>query len=212
MPEAHEAAHEAAERVEEDHHESSSRNKRVALLIAVLALFLAFSETLGKSAQTSAISANVEAANLWAFFQAKTIRGTQVKVAADTMAIDAARTTDPALKAAEQKQIDDWRKTAERYESEPSTNEGRKELAGRARDAEERRDHALARYHNFEIASAAFQIGIVLASATVITGILALSYLSGLLGIGGLVFMAIGLVSPHTIETILALFGGGHGH
>jgi len=36
-----------------------ARNKKVALLIAVLALFLAFSETLGKSAQTNAISFNV---------------------------------------------------------------------------------------------------------------------------------------------------------
>ena len=30
------------------------RNKKIALLISVLALFLAFSETLGKSAQTAA--------------------------------------------------------------------------------------------------------------------------------------------------------------
>jgi hypothetical protein len=212
MPEAHEAAHEAAERVEEDHHESSSRNKRVALLIAVLALFLAFSETLGKSAQTSAISFNVQSSDLWAFFQAKTIRATELRIAADTMTVNAVGASDPALKAAQQKQIEDWRKTAERYDSDPASKEGRKELAERAKQTEERRDHALARYHNFEIASAAFQIAIVLASATVITGILALSYLSGLLGIGGLVFMAIGLISPHTIETILALFGGGHGH
>ena len=49
-------------------------NKKVALLIGVLALLLAFSETLGKSAQTGAISYNIEAANLWAFFQAKNIR------------------------------------------------------------------------------------------------------------------------------------------
>jgi hypothetical protein len=44
------------------------RNKQIALLIAVIALFLALSETFGKSAQTSAISDNVEASNLWAFF------------------------------------------------------------------------------------------------------------------------------------------------
>ena len=208
MPEPHEAAHEAAEHVEGHHLEG--QNKKIALLIAVLALFLAFSETLGKSSQTNAISSNVEAANLWAFFQAKTIRATQVRVAADSMAVDAVATADPTLKAVQQKQIEDWRKTSERYESEPSTGEGRKELAARAKHAEERRDYALARYHNFEIASAAFQIAIVLASATVITSIIALSYLSGLLGIGGLVFMAIGLISPHLIETLLGLFGAGH--
>src|SRR6185369_12303417 len=121
-------------------------------------LFLSFSETLGKSSQTDALSYNVEASNLWAFFQAKTIRATQVRASADAMAVDALGTSDPALKAAQLKQIDDWRKTAERYDSEPSTGEGRKQLAERAKHAEERRDYSLARYHNFEIASAAFQI------------------------------------------------------
>ena len=38
--------------------------KKVALLIAVLALILAFAETLAKGAQTTALSANIEAANL----------------------------------------------------------------------------------------------------------------------------------------------------
>ena len=56
-------------------------NKKIALLISVIALFLAFSETLGKSAQTNAISFNVEASNLWAFFQAKTIRMTTMATA-----------------------------------------------------------------------------------------------------------------------------------
>ncbi|MEK7753412.1 MAG: DUF4337 family protein, partial [Acidobacteriota bacterium] len=51
-------------------------NKKIALLIAVLALVLAFSETLGKGAQTAALSHNIEASNLWTFFQAKTIRST----------------------------------------------------------------------------------------------------------------------------------------
>ena len=45
-------------------------SKRVALVIAVLAAALAISETLGKSAQTAALSYNVEASNLWSFFQA----------------------------------------------------------------------------------------------------------------------------------------------
>ncbi len=209
MPEAHEAAQEAAEHSEESHH-LEGRNKRVALLIEILALCLSFPETLGKSSQTNAISYNVEASDLWAFYQAKTIRATQLRVGADTMAIDTIAATDPAQKAAQQKQIEDWRKTADRYDSDPSTNDGRKELMERAKQAEEHRDHALARYHNFEIASAAFQIAIVLASATVITGMIALTYLAGVLGLGGLVFMAIGLHSPHLIHAIMGIFGGGH--
>jgi len=60
-------------------------NKRVALLIALLALVLAFSETLGKSAQTAALTHNIEASNLWSFFQAKTIRMTTLRTAAESM-------------------------------------------------------------------------------------------------------------------------------
>ncbi len=52
----------------------SGRNRRTALIIAVLALCLSISETLGKGAQTEALSANVEASNLWGFYQAKTLR------------------------------------------------------------------------------------------------------------------------------------------
>ena len=50
------------------------------------------------------------------------------------------------------------------------------------------------------MASAAFQIGIVLASATVITGIVLLSYLAGVLALIGIGFMAIGLLAPHAVH------------
>ncbi len=69
------SAHENLEHAEHAEHAAHS-NKKIALLIAVLALFLAFSETLGKSAQTSAITYNVTTNDLWSFFQAKTIRMT----------------------------------------------------------------------------------------------------------------------------------------
>jgi hypothetical protein len=175
-------------------------NRKIALLIAILALFLAFSETLGKSAQTEALTANVEASDLWAFFQAKTIRQTVLKTAAETQAVELAAITDAAAKAAMQKQVDTWNKTVDRYESEPSTNEGRKELTARAQETEEKRDTSMARYHNYELASAAFQIGIVLASAAVITGMMMLAYGAAGLGLIGLAFMALGLFAPHAVH------------
>ena len=64
-----------------------TENKGVALLIAVLALFLAIAETGAKSAQTEALNANVEAANLWSFFQARTIRQTTLRTAAEAAAL-----------------------------------------------------------------------------------------------------------------------------
>lgn len=182
------------------HDHSDPRNKKIALLISVIALFLALSETLAKSAQTDALSSNVEASNLWAFFQAKTIRITTLRTAADTRRIDATAAADPQVKAAMDKQIEGWLRTAGRYEDEPDPPEGRKQLMARAKDAEHRRDTSMARYHHYEIASAAFQIGIVLCSAAVITGMMLLVGIAGALSLIGVGFTAIGLVAPHAVH------------
>jgi hypothetical protein len=220
----HAVQHEVEHQIEHDEHGHGGHkptgietlNKKVALLIAVIALFLAFSETLGKSAQTAALSFNVEASNLWAFYQAKTIRQTSLQAANEVlkferMKIDAG--IPDAIKTALNQRIDTWEKTVARYDSEPREREvrkeinlnppygeGRRELMALALAAEAKRDTALERYHHYEVASAAFQIGIVLASATVITGMIVLSYLAGGLGILGLVFMSIGFFVPHAVH------------
>jgi len=196
--------HETIEKAHQGEH-SEFFNRRIALLIAVLALFLSFSETLGKSAQTEAIDANVKSSDSWTFFQAKDIRRTTLNTAADQTALLAANMADPTAKAAIDKQIEAWRATAARYESDPKTGEGRKELAERARKQEEERELALAKYHHYELASAAFQVGIVLASATVITGIVALAWLGGALGIIGLVLTLFGFFAPYALPLIAVL-------
>ena len=197
MPEAHESL----EHAEHAEHASHS-NRKIALVIAILALFLSLSEMLGKSAQTEAIGENVTASNLWSFFQAKTVRQTVIRTFAEEMKLTAESATDPTTKATMEKQIEAWQKTVARYESEPETQEGRRELSHRAKEAEESRNTFLAKYHAYEIASAAFQIGIVLASAAVITEIVALAWLAGLLGAGGLAIMAIGFFAPHLMHGV----------
>jgi len=193
------SAHESMEQAEQTK-DAAGENRKIALLIAVIALCLALSETLGKGAQTESISKNVEASNLWAFFQAKSIRRTTVQTAAEQSKLSLDTVGDDAAKAAAQKQIDDWQKTAERYRSDPKTGEGQDQLSERAKHAEEERDLAEAKYHHFELASAAFQIGIVLASATIITGIIALSWISGLLTLAGIAFTALGIFAPHLLH------------
>ena len=182
-----------------EHH---TENKKIGLLIAVLALVLAFSETLGKGAQTLALSYNIEASNLWAFFQAKTIRMTTVRTAAEEAELGLAAAVDAQAKAAREKQITAWRKAAERYDSEPDTQEGRKELAARAKTTEQKRDRAFAAYHHYELASAAVQIAIVLASATIITGLMALTWIAIGLGVVGIAFCLIGFLWPTAVHLL----------
>jgi Domain of unknown function (DUF4337) len=196
--------HETIEKAQEGEH-SQYFNRRIALLIAVLALFLSFSETLGKSAQTDAIDANVKSSDTWAFFQAKDIRRITLNTAADQTALLAANVADPTAKAAIDKQMEAWRATAARYESDPKTGEGRKELAERAKEEEAKRDLALAKYHHYELSSAAFQVGIVLSSAAVITGTVALAWFGGALGVLGLMLMLFGFFAPHTLPLIAVM-------
>src|SRR6266700_5603292 len=101
-------AHEHAEHAEHAAHS----NKKIALLIAIIALFLAFSETLGKSANTEAVTLNIKASDTWSFFQAKTIRRTVLQAASEEMKVEVTSTSDAATKAAMTKQIADWEKTA----------------------------------------------------------------------------------------------------
>jgi hypothetical protein len=175
-------------------------HKKIGLLIAVLALVLALSETLGKGAQTEALSLNIEASNLWSFFQAKTVRLTTLKTAAEAAALELVQTTDPKAKGLIESQIAGWRKNAERYDSEPETNEGRKELSARAKVAEQKRDRSLAAYHHYETASGAVQIAIVLASAAIITGLAVFVWVAGALGVAGVAFSLIGFFWPTAVH------------
>jgi ABC-type nickel/cobalt efflux system permease component RcnA len=194
MPEAHEEL----EQAEHTEHAAGS-NKKIALVIAIMALFLAFSETLGKSANTEALNLNIKASDTWAFFQAKNIRRTTLTTAVELKKIDAL-IADEALKPAIAKQVEEWEKTVARYSSDPQTREGLDELFVRAQEAEHERDTALARYHHYEIASATFQIGIVLCSAAVITATIWLAWIASGVAALGIVFMALGLFAPFALH------------
>ena len=190
----HAVQHEAEHAIQHDAAHSgsgvsnvSSTNKKLALVIAVLALFLSLAEGLGKSAQTAALNSQIEASDLWNFFQAKNVRRTSNLIAADQAQLSLPGIADPGQRAATEKQIAKWTETAERYR--------------RAEEAEHHRDEMLAKYHNYEFASSAFQIGIVLASAAVITGLAMPGFLaSGLALLIGLAFTAFGMFAPNLLH------------
>jgi len=205
----HAVQHEVEHHIEHEEHGhggrgkpvGESRSKQIALLISVMALLLALAEMFGKSAQTEGISLNIKASDTWNFFQAKTIRQTSLRTAAQALTAEAAL-SDETRKAALLKQADDWMKTVARYESDPAEKDGRKELRAQAEAYEHARDTQLARYHHYEFASAAYQIAIVLASAAVITGMMALVYGAIGLGVIGLAFMALGFFNPHYLHSL----------
>jgi hypothetical protein len=191
---AHKVTHDAAH---EEPHEGKSGVKLIGLLISVLALLLAVSEMLGKSAQTNALGLNIEASDTWSFFQAKSIRQTSLRTSLETLKLQA----DPA-RSDVQKQILAWQANIDRWESEPSTNEGRKELMVKAKAIEAKRDGYLEQYHAYEFASLLIQLGMVLASVTLLTSVMFFAGASAVLGGAGLVIM---LGAYAKIQSVLAL-------
>jgi hypothetical protein len=178
--------------------DAAKSNKRVALVIAVLALLLALSDLGGGNADNDAVEHNVQSANLWAFYQAKTIRRTSTLIAAEEMEtrlIDAS----PAARPLMEKRIAEWRRAAERYETEPETGEGRRELMARALETTKMRDIQKARGDAFDIATALLQVSIVLASAAIITGAIFLAVLGGGLGAIAAVLMGATYFAPQLI-------------
>jgi hypothetical protein len=157
------------EELQEAHEKSGS--KWVAVYIAMLAVALAITGMGASNAMKDMLSNNIEASNLWAFFQAKTIRKTSIDAAADQFGLILA--ANPNMSEAARKQIEAtvkrYRDTSARYETEPDTREGRKELVARAKEKEQARDMAQRRDPYFDFAEALIQIAIVLASVSLIT-------------------------------------------
>jgi hypothetical protein len=179
--------------------ELNERNKRIGILIAVMAGVLAFAEAGGSNASADALRGTVELSNTWAFFQAKTIRMTTLKAQADSLELLTAEMQPGAQREAVTKTIADWRATAARYDSEPDTGEGRKELSARAKEIETARNEAAAANATYDLSSSALQLGILLASAAVVTGLMWLAYLGAGLGVVGAVLGFMGLWAPHVL-------------
>jgi len=181
-------AHEASELIEgADDHEAAEVNRqknRSALTISIFAMVLAITSLGGSNAGKDITQENILAANTYAFYQAKSIRQTTLKVAAADMELQLLRepAMNAAAKEATQKKIDDYKKTIDRYESEPETKEGKKELMVRAKEHEAVRDHAIRQDPWFDYAEGGLQIAIVLLSVSIIAALPVL-YFAGL-GLG----------------------------
>ena len=176
---------------------TESHDKRVALLIAVLALFLALSEAGAKKAEHHSTEKNIEASDLYNFYQAKKARSTVVETAAKAFEAFAPTIADEKAKDGVEKQIADWKAVVARFENDPKKPEDSLEkIQDRATEASGERELWNQRLEHFEFASGALQIAIVLASAAIITAVSALAWVSGLLGVIGAALMALGYFAP----------------
>lgn len=196
--EAADAADTIAELTEE-REQDAERNRfrnRTALLIAVLGAILAICATGGDNAKDETQFNNIKASDAWAFYQAKNVRQTQYKLAADSLRrdltrIDAASPEGRAI-AADLKTYED---TVTRYENEPdhakpsdpTAGDGKRQLSARAKAFEAAREHAEARNNAFDLAQMLLQLAIVLGSVSILALSKGLRLAAALIGVAGAV-------------------------
>jgi hypothetical protein len=178
-----------------------SEDKRIALIIAVLALFLALAEAGAKEAEHHATDLNIEASDLYSFYQAKRIRSTVVETALEGLETTAGTVTDEKAREAIEKQIAAWKNAAANFEKDPKKPEDSMDaIQERAKAATEGRELSNKKLEHFEYASGALQIAIVLASASIITGIAALAWGAAALGAIGVALAALGYLAPNLLN------------
>lgn len=138
-----------------------SRSEREAQLkdkagwvITVIALLLAVTTYVSNGFSSKILSNTIKANDTWNFYQAKSIKQSIAEGQLE-------ETKDPKRKIDLQAKID-------RYESDPVKNEGKKELMAKARALEAERDEAKKHTPWLTFAAMAFQLAIVLLSASIL--------------------------------------------
>jgi hypothetical protein len=168
--------------------DASARNRWIAVYIGILAVILAIAGVGSGNATKDATAHNIEASNLWAFFQAKNIRRHELRLQIAEFEVLLAAQPDMPETARQlvQANIEKLKENEGRYTSEPETGEGTKELMARAVEIEKLRDIAMRKDPYFDYGQAFLQIAIVLASVAIIAGGGALLLLSGVFAAAGI--------------------------
>jgi len=143
---------------------SLSRSEREAQIkdkagwvITVLAAMLAINTLMGGANSSRILNNTIDANNTWAFYQAKSIKQTLAEMA-----------YEDAVRVGDRKKAADLQAKIDRYESDPKTGEGKRELMAKARGLEASRAEAKHRSPWYTYAGSLFQIAIVLLTASIL--------------------------------------------
>jgi hypothetical protein len=189
-------ATEIAEKIHGEHEAPSAEadatfRKLTGIYLGVVAMLLAITSLGGSNATKTMLNANIQASDIYGYYQSKYIRQTVYQLTAEQL--EAVLLSQPGMPDAASAKIGDaikrYRARVERYETDPSSGDGKKELLARAKEWEAKRDHAAERDPNFDFAEALFQIAIVIGSVSIVAASRSLVKLSGVLAIAGTLLM-----------------------
>ena len=190
-------ATEIAEKIHGEEHEAHTAEadanfrKLTGIYLGIVAMLLAITALGGSNATKTMLNSNIQASDIYGYYQAKNIRQTVYQLTAEQLESELAALPDmpEAGKTKIQDRIKRYRERVDRYESDPSTGDGKKELLAKAKEFEVKRDYAAERDPNFDFAEALFQIAIVLGSVSIVAASRSLVRLSGMLAVAGTLLM-----------------------
>ena len=130
---------------------------KAGMVISVFALILAVNSWYGGKLSSTVLNNTISANNVWAFYQAKSIKQTLTEMR-----------YDDAVAAKDTKKAEALKAKIDRYESDPETGEGKKELMAKARKLEADRDLAKKSTPWIGYANTLYQLSIVVLSASIL--------------------------------------------
>ena len=172
----------------EIHHEHETEHdpvgKKVGVLAAVLAVFLALVTIQSHRAHTAGIIFKTEANDQWNFYQAKSIKSHHLELGEDLVSLLA-----PKGDAEAAKKLEKYKAGVARYEHET------KEISEQAKEREKEATLAEHKALRFDFAEGLLEIGLVLSSLYFIARKMLFPVIGIIAGLGGLGVAAFGLLT-----------------
>lgn len=151
-------------------------------VITVIALLLAVNTYMANGFSSKVLNNTISANNVWAFYQAKSIKQALAE-----------QNLDDAQARGDRAKVERMREKIARYESEPATGEGKRELMAKAKQLEADRDQAKRHGPWMTFAGTAYQLSIVLLSASILAVSMTMFYSSIGVAAIGLLLMSQGI-------------------
>jgi Domain of unknown function (DUF4337) len=171
----------------------SIMKSRSSVVVSICAAVLAITVMLSNSNSSKILNDTLNANDMWAFYQSKSIKQDLFISEAERLKLELrkplADVTLGAEKSVIEKRISELNTDIQRYESNPATGDGKRELMAKAKEFEHDRADAKKRSLWYGAASAALQIAIVLCSSSILAVSMPMLVTGGSLGLLGLVLL-----------------------
>jgi hypothetical protein len=143
---------------------------KAALIISIFAAIYSFDAFIGSTLSSRILNETIHLNDVYSFYQAKSIKQSLYQMAVDDveMVLEDKTLAEPARQQLTDR-LNKYKSAIARYESDPASGEGKKELLASAKQIEVDRDRAKKQAPWIGVAGSVMQISIVLVTASMLS-------------------------------------------